>query len=171
MIFLDVDGVLTDGGVVLGNNGMELKRFDVQDGMGVTLAQKAGIEVGIITGRISEAVRRRTDELDVKHVYQGHFWKLEALDTIRDELDVEDEQLGYVGDDVLDIPVMTEVGFSMAPQNARPEVKQIADWVAENRGGDGAIRELVDQILELRNQKEEIYKFYESSGSIEPSDR
>lgn len=165
MLLLDVDGVLTEGGIILGNDGFEAKKFDVQDGMGITLAQKVGIEVGIITGRVSEAVERRAEELKIEHLFQGHFWKIEALREIITEFELGLDQLGYVGDDVLDVPIMKEVGLPMAPGSARPEVKAHAVITADARGGNGAIRELVDRLLALRGEKEEIYRFYEESGN------
>lgn len=160
MLLLDVDGVLTDGGIILNETDRETKRFDVQDGMGVTLAQAAGIEVGIITGRVSGAVKRRAEELSIEHLYQGHFWKTEALDDILTEQDVDSHELGYVGDDVLDICILREVGMPLAPSNARPEVKQECCYVARSPGGGGAIREIVDWLLMLRGQKERIYESY-----------
>ncbi len=162
LLLLDVDGVLTDGGIFLIGEDQEMKKFDVQDGMGVTLVQRAGIEVGIITGRVSGAVKKRAEELEIEKIYQGHFWKEEALEEILQ--DYEPHQLAYIGDDVLDVPVMRRVGLPLAPANALPEVKDECLQVAEKEGGAGAVRELADWLLELRGEKEEIYDYYRTSG-------
>lgn len=162
LLLLDVDGVLTDAGIFLLGEDQEMKKFDAQDGMGVTLAQRAGIEVGIITGRVSGAVKKRAEELDLDKIYQGHLWKEEALEEILRSF--APEQLAYVGDDVLDVPVLRRVGLPLAPANALPEVKEECLQVAEKEGGAGAVRELVDWLLELRGEKEEIYDYYRTSG-------
>lgn len=164
LLLLDVDGVFTSGGIILAGDELEAKRFDVQDGMGITLAQDAGIEVGIITGRVSDAVRRRAKKLDIDKVYQGHFWKEEALDEILTERSLELSNMAFMGDDVLDIPVLRKVGLPFAPANAIPEVKSESVYVCENEGGNGAIREAVDFLLELQNKKTELYDYYATGG-------
>jgi 3-deoxy-D-manno-octulosonate 8-phosphate phosphatase (KDO 8-P phosphatase) len=158
MLLLDVDGVMTDGGIILAGHDIEVKRFDVQDGMGVTLAQAAGIQVGILTGRNCEPVRRRAAELKIEVVSQGHFWKQEAFDEIVSRHRVIPEHMAYVGDDVLDIPVLRRVGIPIAVGNARPEVKAVAAYVTERFGGRGAVREVVDWLLALRGEKARIYE-------------
>lgn len=158
MLLLDVDGVMTDGGIILAGHDIEVKRFDVQDGMGVTLAQAAGIQVGILTGRDSEPVRRRAAELKIEVVSQGHFWKQEALDEILERHGLDAGAIAYVGDDVLDIPVLRRVGIPIAVGNARPEVKAVAAYVTERFGGRGAVREVVDWLLALRGEKARIYE-------------
>lgn len=160
LFLLDVDGVLTDGGIVLSGPDRESKKFDVQDGMGITLIRRAGVEVGLLTGRVSEAVRRRSEELEIDHVYQGHFWKDEALEEIVEQQGIAPEKMAYVGDDVLDLCVMKRVGLPLAPANARPEVKQPAVYVASESGGDGAVREIVDWLLELRGEKQKLYRYF-----------
>ncbi len=160
LFLLDVDGVLTDGGIVLSGADRESKKFDVQDGMGVTLIRRAGVQVGILTGRVSEAVRRRAEELEVDHLYQGHFWKDEALEEIVDELGIDPGEMAYVGDDVLDLCVMKRVSLPLAPSNARPEVKRRAVYVASEQGGGGAVREIVDWLLELRGEKRKLYRYF-----------
>jgi len=162
MLLLDVDGVMTDGGIILVGEEGEAKRFDVQDGMGVTLARAAGLKVGIITGRKSSVVRRRAEELKIDEVCEGYFWKEEALDLLLEKHHLEPAQIAYIGDDVLDLPVMRVVGLPIAVANARPEVKAAGLYVTNATGGHGAIREVVDWLLELRGEKDAVYRLYAS---------
>ena len=162
MLLFDVDGVMTDGGIFLVGEEEEAKRFDVQDGMGVTLARAAGLKVGIITGRKSAVVRRRARELKIDEVCEGYFWKAEALDLILEKYDLKPVQIAYIGDDVLDLPVMKVVGLPLAVANARPEVKAASLYVTNAAGGHGAIREVVDWLLELRGERDAIYELYAS---------
>ena len=155
MLLMDVDGVLTDGGIILGSDGQEFKRFDVQDGMGITLARAGGIRVGVITGRESEAVRRRSQELHLDILIQNAKDKLETFEEIQNSYDVADEAVCYVGDDVLDIPLMHRVGFAVAVANATDEVKKVSDYVTEAAGGRGAIREIVELILKSQKRWKE----------------
>jgi 3-deoxy-D-manno-octulosonate 8-phosphate phosphatase (KDO 8-P phosphatase) len=151
LILMDVDGVLTDGSIILGSNGFEMKIFNVQDGAGVTMARKAGLKVGIITGRESEAVTRRAAELKMDVVSQGHFYKIGEYDRIKNELGFTDTEIAYIGDDVLDLAILRKAGFSVAPQNARAEVKAEVDYVTRVSGGQGAVRELIELILKTQN--------------------
>jgi len=166
ILILDVDGVMTDGGIILVGKEEEAKRFDVQDGMGVTLARAAGLKVGIITGRKSAVVRRRAQELNIDEVCAGHFGKAEALDFILDKYNLDPAQVAYIGDDILDLPVMRVVGLPIAVANARPEVKAASLYVTNSAGGHGAIREAVDWLLELRGERNGIYELYASGGAI-----
>ena len=156
MLLFDVDGVMTDGGIILGGNGLELKKFSAQDGMGITLAKQAGMLVGIITGRQSLAVTQRAQELAIDEVFQGSNNKIEALTQSRQKYNVAAEEMAYIGDDLGDLAVMSRVGLAIAVANAVAEVKERAHYVTERHGGDGAIREVVDMILELKGIKEEI---------------
>lgn len=160
MLLLDVDGVMTDGGIILAGRDLEVKRFDVQDGMAVTLARAAGLKVGILTGRDCEPVRRRAQELQIDELSQGHFWKEEGLDAILAKHGLTDAEVAYVGDDVLDIPVLRRVGLAIAVGNARPEVKAVAVHVTERFGGRGAVREVVDWLLALRGEKTRVYEMF-----------
>ncbi|NQT26223.1 HAD hydrolase family protein [candidate division KSB1 bacterium] len=152
VILLDVDGVLTDGGVILGSNGHEEKRFDIQDGMGVTLARMVGLKVGIITGRISDVVARRAKELKMDVVYQGSFHKLADYEEALNTFNVLDENVCYMGDDVLDLVLLERAGLSTAPANACDEIKKVVDVVTSCSGGHGAVRELIDLILKTQNK-------------------
>ena len=147
MIIFDVDGVLCSGDISYLDTGAEIKTFDVQDGMGVTLARLAGLKTGIITGRKSRAIERRVEELKIDVLKQGSFNKLDPYSEVKKELGIDDEQICYIGDDVLDIPLLNQVGFSVAVPNAREEVKAICDYITVARGGRGAVREVIDLIL------------------------
>ncbi len=157
LFLLDVDGVMTDGGIYLYRGG-EAKKFNVHDGLGISLLKRAGISVGIITGRVSEAVRKRAEELKLDPVYQGYGDKLPALEKILK--DYTAEELAYTGDDLLDIPVLKRVGLSFAPANARPEVQKIVDYCSTSSGGAGAIRDIADWLLKMRGVKQEIFGKY-----------
>ena len=163
MLLCDVDGVLTDGGIILDGIEGEYKRFDVQDGMGITMIRKAGLLAGIITGRNSGAVKRRAVELKFDEICQGFFWKEEALEQLLDKHQLRESQIAYIGDDLLDIPVLRRVGLPIAVQNARPEVKASSLYTSSASGGQGAVREIVEWILQLRNQKQEILDLFTKS--------
>jgi len=152
LILFDVDGVLCSGDITYSDDGTEIKTFDVQDGMGVTLARMAGLKTGIITGRNSPVIARRAAELKIDIVSQGSFNKLEPFQNIKKELGVKDEEICYIGDDLLDLSILNRVGFSVAVANAREEVKAACDYITVARGGCGAVREVVDLILK-RQQK------------------
>lgn len=155
---MDVDGTLTDGGIIFIGGDAEAKRFDVQDGMGITLARAAGLIVGIITGRSSEVVQRRACELGIEELYQGVSNKVETLYKLLKKHGLDSSRAAYIGDDLPDIPIMRRVGLPIAVQNAVPEVKQCCLHVTEASGGHGAVREAVDWILELRGDKSSVYQ-------------
>jgi 3-deoxy-D-manno-octulosonate 8-phosphate phosphatase (KDO 8-P phosphatase) len=150
LLLLDVDGVLTDGGIYIDNRGVEAKRFDVRDGLGITLLQRAGIEVGFITGRFSEVVRFRAKELGVRIVYQKVQKKLEVYQRIKQKSRLEDESIAYVGDDIADIAVLRQTGLAVAVRDAWAEVKRHADYVTEADGGRGAVREVSELLLKAQ---------------------
>ena len=150
ILLLDVDGVLTDGGIILVGREDECKRFDVQDGMGIALAKTAGLKIGIITSRKSDVVSRRAAELQIDNVFQGAGKKTDILDNLLDLYKIDASQAAYIGDDIQDIGVMTRVGIPIAVQNARSIVKENSVYVTNARGGYGAGREAVEWLLELR---------------------
>ncbi len=152
ILLMDVDGVLTDGGIILGNNGQEFKIYDVQDGMGITLARLGGLKVGFLTGRTSEVVDHRAKELHVDICYQGASDKLEGLRNILERYDLPRQAVCYIGDDVLDMGVLKHVGVAVVVANGRPEIKRIADYVTTHSGGEGAVRETVELILKAQKQ-------------------
>jgi 3-deoxy-D-manno-octulosonate 8-phosphate phosphatase (KDO 8-P phosphatase) len=151
LLILDVDGVLTDGRIVYGPDKSEWKFFDVKDGHGIKLIQRAGIEVGIITGRQSDIVGRRSKELGIEFVYQGQFDKVAALSDIIEKTGVAWEKIAYVGDDIVDIPVMKRVGFAATVHDSVQEVKDVAHYVAHKSGGRGAVREIIEFIMKNKD--------------------
>ncbi len=160
LLLLDVDGVLTDGRIVYSSSGEELKFFDVRDGHGIKLLQRAGFKVGIITGRSSQVVERRAKELGIDIVYQGQFDKVKALEEILRDTGFSLEQVGYVGDDIVDVPVMRRVGFAAAVGDAVEEVKENAHYVSSRPGGRGAVREIVELILKASGLWEKVTSRY-----------
>lgn len=152
LILMDVDGVLTRGDITYTSSGEEIKVFNVQDGMGITLARMAGLKTGIITGRISPMVEQRAKELQYDVVEQGSFNKLEPYEAVKKTTGFTDEEICFIGDDVLDICILKRTGFSVAVANAQDEVKAICDYVTIAQGGEGAVREVIDKILEHQNK-------------------
>ncbi len=147
LLIVDVDGVLTDGGLFFDNRGEEYKRFNSLDGHGIRMALDGGIEIAVITGRQSHIVEHRMRDLGVSHVYQGSRDKLPAFERLLRDCGLKAEQAAYIGDDLPDLPIMRRVGFAIAVQNAHGFVKQHCDWVTSARGGEGAVREVTDFIL------------------------
>jgi 3-deoxy-D-manno-octulosonate 8-phosphate phosphatase (KDO 8-P phosphatase) len=151
LVILDIDGVLTDGGLHFDNRGEEYKTFNSLDGHGIRMLLDCGIQVAVITGRQSEIVKHRMGDLGVKLIYQGYRDKLPAFDRLLQDTELRPEQLAYVGDDLPDLPVMQRVGFAIAVQNAHSFVKQHCDWVTSSSGGKGAVREVADFILQAQS--------------------
>jgi len=151
-VICDVDGVLTDGGIILCDDGTEAKRFHVWDGTGIKYLLRSGIEVAFLTGRESPVVVRRARELGVRHVRQGAKDKLPAYEELLAAMGVGDAEVCYVGDDLPDIPVMQRAGFAVAVSNAREEVRAVADHVTAAPGGQGAVRELAEFVLKAQGK-------------------
>ena len=150
MVLMDCDGVMTDGSIVLlGGNG-EAKTFDSKDGVGMRVAQNLGLEVGIVTGRRSEAVRRRARELGVREIHQKVWDKLKRVRTILRRKNIGFDELCFIGDDIVDLPVLLEAGLSVAPADAHPEVLKRVHWVTRQPGGKGVVREVLDYVIEAR---------------------
>lgn len=158
LIILDVDGVLTDGGLYYNEIGCALKRFDVQDGLGIKMAQQAGLEFAVITGLDSEVVRCRITELGVRHYYPGHHRKAPLLRELAEKTGIALAHMAYVGDDWVDAAPMTLVGLPMAVANARPEILRLATWIAKATGGRGAVREAIDFILHAQNKLDALWQ-------------
>jgi 3-deoxy-D-manno-octulosonate 8-phosphate phosphatase (KDO 8-P phosphatase) len=161
LLLLDVDGVMTDGGIIFDANGLEIKCFNVMDGHGIKMLQRHGIQVGIITGRTSAVVDIRARELGIELVYQGALKKLESYDAVKMKTGLDDGQIAYMGDDVIDVPVMRRAGFAAAPPDALSEVLAVADYVTSRPGGRGAVREVCDLILKGRGFWDEVVSRYE----------
>ncbi len=147
LVLLDVDGVLTDGRLLIGEDGTESKAFNTRDGHGIKMLQQTGIEVGIITGRTSGSVKRRAADLRVKHLYQGREDKLSVLKELLAKLALQPTQAAFVGDDVIDLPAMLQVGLAVAVNDAHELVKEHAHWVTPSAGGHGAVREVCEMIM------------------------
>lgn len=160
LLLLDVDGVLTDGSISYTDEGKEVKTFSVRDGFGMNLLRKAGVEVGIITARSSEALTRRMKDLQLKHVYQGIREKVAMYDRLREELNLQSSEVAYMGDDWLDLSLLTRVGFSATVVDGAPEVQKIVDYISKNPGGKGAVREVCELILDAKGQYETLLSYY-----------
>lgn len=160
LLLLDVDGVLTDGRIVYDHHGVEIKAFDVKDGHGIKMVQRAGIEVGIITGRTSEVVNVRARELGISIVHQGAKDKLLPYLQVLVGRGLVDEQVAYVGDDIVDLPILRRVGFAVAVADAVDDVKPLVDYVARRPGGRGAVREVCDLLLKNSGAWSEITARY-----------
>ncbi len=152
VFIMDVDGVLTDGKVIYTKNGEEIKEFCVQDGLGIGLLKAVGIKTAVITGRKSEILERRINDLKIDLLYQGKIKKEGAYEEIKNKFGVHDENVLFIGDDVIDIPVLKKVGIAVAVSNAVPKVKEICDYITKNKGGKGAVREVIDLLLNFRGE-------------------
>ena len=150
LVIFDVDGVLTDGSLFLGDDGQEYKAFNSRDGHGIKMLQKHGVIVGIITGRTSKVVEHRMENLGVTHIYQGKLQKLPAYEELIEKLGMSDEETAYVGDDVVDLPVMRRVGLAIAVQDAHPLVLKHSHWQTPSGGGRGAARDVCEMLMEAR---------------------
>lgn len=148
LVIFDVDGVLTDGSIIIGDDGEEYKAFHSRDGHGMKLLQYTGVEIGIITGRTSKVVEYRMNSLGINHLYQGQKVKLPAFEDLIDRLGLKAEQCAYVGDDWVDLAVMNRVGLAIAVQDADAIVKKHAHWITPANGGKGAAREVCELIME-----------------------
>lgn len=160
MVILDVDGVLTGGQIFFGNEGELMKQFNVQDGMGISLLRQAGIRIAVITGRTSDIVRLRAAELHIDDVYQGSMSKKAALAKLLAKYELTGENVCYIGDDLIDIPVMNRVGFACAVANAVSDVRKIASYVSVKEGGQGAVREIAELILKTQGKWETLLAKY-----------
>lgn len=152
LLLLDVDGVLTDGSIILDGRGGEWKVFHVRDGTGIKMLMAGGIEVAILTGRTSEVVSRRAEELTIRRVYQGVKDKIVPYEGLKAELGLEDRQVCFIGDDVVDVPLMRRVGLPVAVADASEEAKAVALYVTRNPGGRGAVREVCELILKAQGK-------------------
>lgn len=160
LLLLDVDGVLTDGRIIYGSDGTETKAFDVKDGHGLKLLQRAGIRVGIITGRQSPVVSHRAKELGIEILYQGAKDKMVPFAEILAETGLGVEEIAYVGDDIVDLPILLKVGFSATVADALPEVKQHVHYITERVGGRAAVREVCDLILKESDRWDAVTQKY-----------
>ena len=164
LLALDVDGVLTDGTINIGAKGELYKAFFAQDGMGISIALRNGLQIAIITGRKSEIIHKRAQELGITLLYEGVKDKYVQLQAIQKELQLQQQQLAYMGDDLNDLPAFNAAGFSFAPSDAVAEVKAAADTVVAAAGGRGAVRSAIEKILKAQGIWEQIVSAYSQSG-------
>ena len=160
LLVFDVDGVLTDGRLIVGDDGEEYKAFFSKDGLGMKMLQATGVKIAVITARTSNVVIHRMESLGIKHIYQGQLEKLPAFEKILIELNLTTEQAAYVGDDVIDLPVMLQAGLSIAVADAHPLVKQHAHWTTPQVGGRGAARDVCELIMQAQNTLETQFQKY-----------
>jgi len=173
LLVMDVDGVLTDGTIIINGDGGEGKFFNLLDGHGIRMWQRAGLKVAFLSGRFSEATKYRAEQLEVDYCVQPFdklravsnvepdcFEKLPALKKLLEQMGLSAKRTAYIGDDLLDLPVIRYVGFGAAVANAVDEVKDIADYVTTRRGGDGAVREVIEYILKNTGKWQELMKRY-----------
>lgn len=173
VLLYDVDGVLTNGDITIippqdpSLHAIEIKSFSAHDGMGISIARLAGIKIGFVTKRNSQVVAIRARDLKIDHVYQGQSNKLDALNKIIADEGCTTEEIAYVGDDIIDLPVMRVVGFAIAPANARPQAKAAAHYITPNAGGQGAGRDVIDFILNARGILDQTIERYLDPTSAE----
>lgn len=161
ILILDVDGVLTDGGIFIDDEGRETKRFDVRDGHGLKMLMRCDVEVILLTGRTSKVVEHRALDLGIKEVYQGVWNKLEVFEDISRKKNISREEIAFVGDDLVDVPVLKRAGFSASVADAAEDVKRVVDYIAEQPGGKGAVREICEIILKAKGKWPEVTARYE----------
>ena len=155
-LFMDVDGILTDGSIYVGPDGTELKRFTLEDGVGTALARQARLPLALISGRNSEATTARARQMKIEDVYQGCMNKLEPLEMLLDKFGLGEHEVAYIGDGLIDLPVMERVGVPVSVPNAHPLVKNVAVYITERTGGQGVLREVVEWILAHQGRFDEV---------------
>ena len=160
LLLLDVDGVLTDGSITYSDEGIELKTFNAKDGFGLNLLRKAGVEVGIITARSSKALIRRCQDLKIDHLYQGRRNKDETFQEVIAELGLAPDEVAYMGDDWLDLPLLAKVGFAATVADAVAEVDEISHFTSRFNGGQGGVREVCELIVDAKGMYETLLNEY-----------
>lgn len=164
LLLLDVDGILTDARIIIDAQGREIKHFCVRDGMGIKLLQMAGLEVGILSSRKSPPVSYRAKELGIELIIQGELDKLGLYETIRQQKGLAHEEVAYMGDDWIDLPVLKRVGLAVTVPEAWPPVKEYVHYITRHPGGRGAVREVCDLLLQAHHKWEEMLKCFEPSA-------
>lgn len=162
LVILDVDGVMTDGSLFYDNNGHEYKAFNSKDGHGIRMLKDTGIEVSLITGRTSELVLHRAENLKISPalIYQGYRDKRPAFRELLKKTKLDPKNIAYVGDDIIDLPIMSKVGFAIAVSDAHHFVRKHADWTTKNTGGNGAVREVCEMIIDAQGKLDEMLESY-----------
>ena len=162
LVLFDVDGVLTDGKILLHADGSESKTFDIKDGTAIVWAKRLGLTVGFLSARTSAATSQRAAQLGITLLHQGVRSKLDTYDQVADSLMLDDDQVAYMGDDILDLPVLSRVGLAAAPSDAAQDVRIRVHWVSQYRGGSGAARELIEMILRAQGRWDSLVAAYMS---------
>jgi 3-deoxy-D-manno-octulosonate 8-phosphate phosphatase (KDO 8-P phosphatase) len=160
LLMMDVDGVLTDGRIIQDCHGHELKVFDVKDGHGIVMAHRAQLRTALISGRESETITRRAQELGIELVFQKIWNKLEVYEKILVDTQLAHDEVAYIGDDLVDIPLLRRVGFAVAVADAVDEVKAASHWITQRAGGQGAVREVIERILRAQGQWDTLLERY-----------
>lgn len=166
MLILDVDGVMTDGGIIMDKDGCEMKQFNVRDGHGLVMIQRYGLKVAILTGRTSPVVERRARDLKIEEVYQGALNKKEVFTQILAGKNLTPDAIAYMGDDLVDIPVLKMVGFSATVADGVDLVKKTVDYVTKNKGGQGAVREVCEMLLMAQGYWSQVADRYEFADLV-----
>lgn len=161
LVIIDVDGVLTDGAIYIDDEGRETKAFNVLDGTGISYLHRVDIKTAIISGRVSKAVDHRAKELNIAEVYQGAKNKLDVYNEILEKYSLKDEEVCYIGDDLIDLPIFYRVGFPVAVANAMTIVKQYSAYVTKAKGGCGAVREIAEKIIKFQEKWNIIMERYQ----------
>lgn len=165
LLICDIDGVFSDGSVILGNSGEEMKAFNTKDGFGIKALMNAGVEVAVITGRKSTLLENRMKGLGVQHIYQGMEDKILGYTELLKKLNLTHEQVAYIGDDVPDVPVMKLVNLAVSVNDGHPFVKSIANMITTNNGGRGAVRELTDFIIMMQRGEGYLISHFEGTSA------
>jgi 3-deoxy-D-manno-octulosonate 8-phosphate phosphatase (KDO 8-P phosphatase) len=160
LLTLDVDGVLTDGTLIINADGSESKSFNSLDGHGIRMWRRAGLKVALISGRTSVPTKRRAEQLQIEYVFQECHYKLPVIEKLVGQLGLSPANIAFIGDDLTDMPVMRYVGFAVAVANAVDEVKECADYVTTRTGGKGAVREVIEYILKNSGRWQELMERY-----------
>lgn len=160
LLILDVDGVFTDGKIIYGSYGNELKNFDVNDGLGVYLLRRSGVKCIILTAKASPIVTRRAKGLNFDKVYHNYHYKIEALGKILKKFKVKTDEMCFVGDELIDIPILKRVGLAICPPNAMDDVKPFAHFITEKTGGRGAVREVCDMLMKVQGTWDSVTAVY-----------
>jgi len=170
LLMMDVDGVLTDGRIIMNDRGIESKHFDVKDGHGLKMLMRYGIAVALITGRRSSVVDHRARDLGIHEVHQGVWNKVEVFEDILRKLHLPSAQTAYIGDDIVDIPLLRRVGFAVAVRDANEDTKKVAHYVTRKKGGRGAVREICEMILKAQNHWQDVAGKYQIAGCMPVGD-
>ncbi|TAK77516.1 MAG: HAD-IIIA family hydrolase [Gammaproteobacteria bacterium] len=160
LLILDVDGVLTSGVIYYGPRDIELKGFHIHDGAGIKLLQKTGVIVAVISGKTSEAVEKRIEDLGIKHAYLGQEEKLSAYESLKQQLQLTDQQIAYMGDDLIDLPLLRRAHLAITVPQAPDIIKQHVDFTTEKKGGKGAVREVCELIMNAQGHYESVIQSY-----------